>query len=65
LSIKRRAKEDGEVSEFSGVLNTVTEDDIKYKNIEINTKLIKEKFKFHIEKSMQGITGYDIDKIIN
>ena len=27
--------------------------------------MIKEKFKFHIEKSMQGITGYDIDKIIN
>jgi hypothetical protein len=38
---------------------------MKYKNEIINTQVIKEKFKFHIEKSMEGITGYDIERIIN
>jgi hypothetical protein len=48
-------------SHFSGVLNTVTAEDIKYEGIEINTRIIDKILPCHQKWSMEKIENYNLN----
>jgi hypothetical protein len=47
------------------VLNTTTKDDIKYKGVEINTKVMKRKGGLVQQWDMEGLDNYGANQLFN